>query len=92
METILTYKEFIISLLPEIAALVAFIISAIKIVKQISLMIKEFSQSNELKENNIIIKQLLIENEELKSLYQQLLIELTRIKPKGWTDDNDKNN
>lgn len=77
----------ITSIAPSIAAVLASVISAMFAIKKVVSTISDFKQSNELKQNNEKISQLLKDNQTLKKMNEKLLVELTRIKPMGWTDD-----
>lgn len=77
----------IVSIAPSVAAVLASVISAVLALKKVATTISEFRQSNELKKNNEQIYQLLQDNKTLKKMNEKLLVELTRIKPKEWTDD-----
>lgn len=77
----------IVSIAPSVAAVLATVVSALVALKKVAKIISEFRQSNELKVNNEQISQLLADNKSLKKLNEKLLVELTRIKPMGWTDD-----
>lgn len=77
----------IISIAPSVAAVLASVISAMIAIKKVISTISEFRQSNELKQNNEKINELLKDNKSLKKLNEKLLVELTKIKPKEWTDD-----
>lgn len=81
----------VVSCAPSVAAVLASVISALLAIKKVATTISEFRQSNELKENNEQIKQLLADNKSLKKLNEKLLVELTKIKPKEWTDDEHQN-
>lgn len=78
---------FIVSIAPSVTAVFASVFSAIIALKKVAAAISDFRQSNELKKNNEQIAQLLKDNQALKKLNEKLLVELTRIKPMGWTDD-----
>lgn len=79
------------SLAPAAISVISIVISVIMSIKKLTSMISEFKQSNELKNNNDMIKQLLEDNKSLKKLNERLLVELTKIKPAGWTDDQSEN-
>ena len=81
--------NLIITIAPSIAGILSIVISILISIRKLSTMINEFRQSNELKKNNESISSLLKDNAELKKLNERLLVELTRIKPEGWCD-NDK--
>lgn len=80
--------QLLITLAPSIGGILGIIISVILSLKELTKIINEFRQSNELKENNAQISALLKDNSELKKLNERLLVELTRIKPAGWCDDD----
>lgn len=80
--------NLIITIAPSLAGILSIIVSIIISIKKLSAMINEFRQSNELKKNNENITSLLKDNAELKKLNERLLVELTRIKPAGWCDDD----
>ena len=80
--------QLLITLAPSIGGILGIIVSVILSLKELTKIINEFRQSNELKENNAQISALLKDNEELKKLNVRLLAELTRIKPAGWCDDD----
>ena len=79
--------NLIITILPSLGGIIGIVLSVILSIKKISNVISEFRQSNELKENNAKISALLKDNAELKKLNAKLLVELTKIKPNGWCDD-----
>lgn len=83
--------NLIITIAPSIAGILGMIVSFIMAIKKVTSIINDFRQSNELKENNQQISQLLKDNSKLKKLNEKLLVELTRIKPMRWTDDQFKN-
>lgn len=80
--------QLLITLAPSIGGILGIIISVILSLKELTKIINEFRQSNELKENNAQISALLRDNAELKKLNERLLVEITRIKPAGWCDDD----
>lgn len=80
--------QLLITLAPSIGGILGIIISVILSLKELTKIINEFRQSNELKENNAQISALLKDNAELKKLNERLLIEITKIKPAGWCDDD----
>lgn len=79
----------IVSIAPSVAAIVATVAGAVMSLKKVVNVINEFRQSNELKETNDKIQKLLEDNKALKKMNEKLLVELTRIKPLGWSDDNE---
>ena len=83
--------NLIITIAPSIAGILGMIVSFIMAIKKVTSIINDFKQSNELKNNNEQISKLLADNAQLKKLNEKLLVELTRIKPQGWTDDQYKN-
>lgn len=80
--------QLLITLAPSIGGILGIIVSVILSLKELTKIINEFRQSNELKENNAQISALLKDNAELKKLNERLLVEITRIKPAGWCDDD----
>lgn len=80
--------NLIITLAPSIASILGVVISVILAIKKVADTISEFKQSNELKENNELTTKLLKDNEQLKKLNEKLLVELTNIRPFGWTEDD----
>lgn len=80
--------QLLITLAPSIGGILGIIISVILSLKELTKIINEFRQSNELKENNAQISALLKDNADLKKLNERLLVEITRIKPAGWCDDD----
>ena len=80
--------QLLITLEPSIGGILGIIISVILSLKELTKIINEFRQSNELKENNAQISALLKDNADLKKLNERLLVEITRIKPAGWCDDD----
>ena len=85
---------FIVSIAPSVAAIGGILLSALLTIKKVAEAInsfvdavREFRQSNELKENNKQMEDLLKDNKDLKKLCEKLLVELTKVKPMGWTDD-----
>lgn len=83
--------NLIVTIAPSIAGIIGMIFSFIVALKKVSDIINDFRQSNELKNNNEQITKLLSDNAQLKKMNEKLLVELTRIKPLGWTDDQSKN-
>ena len=83
--------NFLVQIAPAVAGVLATVFSALMAISKVSKMISEFKQSNELKQNNDTIHQLLLDNQQLKKMNEKLLVELTKIKPAGWTDDNKEN-
>ena len=79
----------IVSIAPSVAAVVATVAGAVLSLKKVVNVINEFRQSNELKKTNETIQKLLEDNKALKKMNEKLLVELTRIKPIGWSDDNE---
>lgn len=82
--------EILVAIAPAVAGVLASVVSVIMGIKKVSVTISEFRQSNELKENNRIINDLLQDNKQLKKMNERLLVELTKIKPKEWVDDEQK--
>ncbi len=80
--------NLIITLAPSVASILGVVISVILAIKKVADTITEFKQSNELKENNELTTKLLKDNEQLKKLNEKLLVELTNIRPFGWTEDD----
>lgn len=80
--------QLLITLAPSIGGILGIIVSVILSLKELTKIINEFRQSNELKENNAQISALLKDNADLKKLNERLLVEITRIKPAGWCDDD----
>ena len=83
--------NLIVTIAPSIAGIIGMIFSFIVALKKVTSIINDFRQSNELKKNNEQITQLLADNAQLKKMNEKLLVELTRIKPQGWTDDQSQN-
>lgn len=79
--------QLIVDMLPSVAAVLATVVSAVLAIRKVAVAINEFRQSNELKVNNDRLEELLKDNAKLQSMNERLLVELTRIKPAGWTDD-----
>ena len=79
--------QLIVDMLPSIAAVLATVVSAVLAIRKVAVAINEFRQSNELERNNQKLDALLNDNKELQKMNEKLLVELTRIKPAGWTDD-----
>ena len=77
---------FIITIAPSLGGIIGIIVSVILSIKKITNVITEFKQSNELKKNNEQISALLKDNAQLKKMNEKLLVELTRVAPKGWYD------
>lgn len=88
MSQLTPVMELIISILPALSGVIATVVSAFLAISKIAKMVREFRQSNELKQNNEAIHQLLVDNQQLKKMNEKLLVELTKIKPKGWVDDD----
>ena len=82
--------EILVAIAPAVAGVVASVVSVIMGIKKVSTTISEFRQSNELKQNNEQIAELLKDNKQLKKMNEKLLVELTKIKPKGWVDNEQK--
>lgn len=82
--------EILVAIAPAVAGVLASVVSVIMGIKKVSTTISEFRQSNELKKNNEQIAELLQDNKQLKKMNEKLLVELTKIKPKGWVDDEQK--
>ena len=82
--------EILVAIAPAVAGVLASVVSVIMGIKKVSTTISEFRQSNELKQNNAQIAELLQDNKQLKKMNEKLLVELTKIKPKGWVDDEQK--
>lgn len=89
METFLNSElwALLVACAPAVGSVLATVVTVILSLKKLATTISEFRQSNELKQNNEQIKALLQDNKTLKKMNEKLLVELTRIKPKGWTDD-----
>ena len=77
----------IVSIAPAVGSVLATVISAVLAIRKVASTISEFKQSNELKQNNEIVRALLEDNRQLKKMNEKLLVELTKIKPSGWCDD-----
>lgn len=80
--------DLIITIAPSIASIFGVLISVILTIRKVASTIADFKQSNELKENNELTTKLLKDNEQLKKLNEKLLVELTNIRPFGWTEDD----
>lgn len=80
--------DLIVTIAPSIGGIIGIVVSILLSIRKITTMINEFRQSNELKKNNEQIEALLKDNENLKKMNEKILVELTRIKPKGWCDDD----
>lgn len=80
--------NFILTILPSLGGIVGIVVSILLSLQKLTKIINEFRQSNELKQNTERITALLKDNAELKKLNEKLLVELTRIKPEGWCDDD----
>ena len=83
--------NLIVTIAPSIAGILGMLFSFIMAIKKVSEIIADFKQSNELKQNNEQISALLKDNASLKKLNKQLLVELTKMKPLEWSDDESKN-
>lgn len=79
--------QLLITLLPAIAGVSASVVSVLLSIKKVSSIIAEFRQSNELKQLIEQLKQEQQQNEQLKTMNEKLLVELTKIKPQGWVDE-----
>ena len=78
----------IIAMAPSIGGIIGIVVTCILSIRKVAMMIADFKQSNELKELIATIKAQQAENKQLRKMNEKLLGELTRIQPKGYTDDN----
>lgn len=72
---------------PSITAVLGTIVGLLIALKKFCTAINEFRNSNEIKQLIEQNKQALQDNAQLKKMNEKLIVELTRIKPQGWTDD-----
>lgn len=79
---------YIASLAPGLAAIISMIIVAIKSLHKVKTEVESFTQSKEVKELIAYNKKLSKDNALLAKNIEQLTIELSKVKPKGWTDDS----
>lgn len=83
--------DLIITIAPSVTAIIGIIVSILVSLKRLGGIISEFRQSNEVKGLVSQLKKQSEENAQLKKMNEKLLVELRRIAPKGWVDDEFKN-
>ena len=79
-----------VALWPYIVALATTIFTAIMAIKKVADVINEFRNSNEVKGLEADMRELVKDNARLKKDLDKLMVELTKQRPVGWTDDNAK--
>lgn len=92
IETIMSSEiwALFVACAPAVGSIIATVISAILAIRKVATVISEFRNSNEVKGLVAELKTSHEENKQLKKLNEKLLVELTRIKPKGYNDDENK--
>ena len=83
--------NLVIAIAPSVAGIVGMIYTFVMAIRKVTSIVNDFKQSNELKKNNEQISALLQDNAQLKKMNEKLLVELTRVRPQGWTDDKFEN-
>lgn len=76
-----------VALWPYIVALGTNILAAILAIKKVGSCINEFRNSNEVKKLEGDMRELIQENKSLKHDLDTLMVEITKKRPAGWTDD-----
>lgn len=76
-----------VALWPYIVALASTIFTAVMAIKKVADVINEFRNSNEVKALESEMRELIKENKMLKHDLDTLMVEITKKRPVGWTDD-----
>lgn len=79
-----------VALWPYIVALGTNILAAILAIKKVGTCINEFRNSNEVRGLEADMRELIKENQSLKKDVDILMVELTKKRPVGWTDDKEE--
>lgn len=92
IETIMSSEiwALFVACAPAIGSILATVISAVLAIKKVAQVISDFRNSNEVKNLVGELKTSHEENKQLKKLNEKLLVELTRIRPAGYQDDENK--
>ena len=79
----------IVSMLPAVGGILGMVITALLTIKKIAAAITELKNSKELAALIDELKKEREENKQLRKMYEKLQVELTRIKPAGYTEDKE---
>lgn len=79
--------ELLITIAPAVTGVLATVFSVLIAIHKLTTVISELKQTNEMKTLIDDLHTQSEENKQLKKLYEKLLIELTKIRPMGYTDD-----
>lgn len=84
------FGMLLVALWPYLVALASTVFTAVLSIKKVADVINEFRNSNEVKALESDMRELIKENKSLKKDVDTLMIELTKVRPVGWTEDKNK--
>lgn len=79
----------IMAMAPAIGGIIGMVITALLTIKKIAVAVTELKNSNEVRELLEALKAEREDNKQLKKMYAKLEMELTRIRPVGYTEDKE---
>ena len=85
------FGMLLVALWPYLVALASTVFTAVMAIKKVADVINEFRNSNEVKDLEAEMKELIQDNRRLKQDIDTLTIELTKRRPLGWSVDNKDN-
>ena len=83
------FGMLLVALWPYLMALGSTILTAVLAIKKVAECINEFRNSNEVKALESDMRELIKENKSLKKDLDTLMVEITKKRPVGWTDDKE---
>lgn len=83
------FGMLLVALWPYLVALASTVFTAVMAIKKVADVINEFRNSNEVKALESEMRELIKENKSLKKDLDTLMVELTKKRPVGWTDDKE---
>lgn len=83
------FGMLLVALWPYIVALGSTVLTAILAIKKVAECINEFRNSNEVKQLEGEMRELIKDNASLKKDLHRLMIELTKQRPCGWVDEEE---
>ena len=79
----------IVAMLPAVGGIIGMVITALLTIRKVAIAITELKNSKELQALLAELKAEREENKQLRKMYEKLQVELTRIKPAGYTEDKE---
>ena len=79
----------IVAMLPAVGGIIGMVITALLTIRKVAIAITELKNSKELAALLAELKAEREENKQLRKMYEKLQVELTRIKPAGYTEDKE---